>query len=133
MITSTRSGVPRIVASKSPLGKNTAAQIGKIIARLIDPNSYTGHCFRRTGTTFCADSGMSLAEIKAFTGHRSDTVVQKYIDHSMIQKETASRSVCLKRSQEEISQEVDVDKWVGGFVLSGNVTINICGKNENGK
>ena len=40
------------------------------IALLLEhPHLYTGHAFRRTSATLCAESGMSLAEIKLVTGN----------------------------------------------------------------
>jgi hypothetical protein len=60
-----------IVGTKRLLGKNTAADIAKKVAGLLglnNANCYTGHCFKRTSITWCADSGMSLMQIKAHTG-----------------------------------------------------------------
>ena len=54
------------------LGKNTTAAAPKRIAialLLEHPHLYTGHAFRRTSATLCAESGMSLAEIKLVTGN----------------------------------------------------------------
>jgi hypothetical protein len=49
---------------------NTAATPKRmaIALHLEDPKLYTGHAFRRTSATLCAESGMTVAEIKLVTG-----------------------------------------------------------------
>ena len=67
------------------IGHNVTAKTGVRIATklgLNNPELYTGHTFRRTYATICAEGGMQLAAIKQITGHKSDTVAQRYIDHS---------------------------------------------------
>ena len=57
--------------TKKVLGKNNTAATPKRMAialHLDDPKLYTGHAFRRTSATLCAESGMTLAEIKLVTG-----------------------------------------------------------------
>ena len=78
--------------AKRPVGKNTISSYGKRIAtmlRLENPDGYTGHCWRRTATTLCAEAGLSIPQMKAVTGHRSDTVLQGYIDNSILMKRKA--------------------------------------------
>ena len=67
----------------APIGKNTLADAGKKLAGILglpDHDAYTGHCWRRTAVTLACEKGLTLPQIKALTGHRSDTVVQGYID-----------------------------------------------------
>jgi len=45
-----------------------------------------------------ADCGMSLAQIKSASGHKSDRVVQKYIDNSSVQKRTAATALGVHHS-----------------------------------
>ena len=74
-----------IKGTKINIGHNVTAKTGVRIATklgLNNPELYTGHTFRRTCATICAEGGMQLAAIKQITGHRSDTVAQRYIDHS---------------------------------------------------
>ena len=78
---------------KCPIGKNALGRFGKEVAKSLGkPNwaSFTGHCWRRTAATICAESGFSVPEIKNVTGHKSDTVVQGYIDSSMRMKRKAA-------------------------------------------
>jgi len=51
---------------------------------------YSSHTLRRTADTVYADAGMTLPQIKSTTGHKSDSVVQGYIDNSMVQKRTSA-------------------------------------------
>jgi len=78
-----------IIATNSPLGINSLRNVGTQIAQWLieqgvelshEPKAYTGHTWRRTSITWCADAGLSLPQIKAVSGHKSDTVVQGYID-----------------------------------------------------
>lgn len=50
-----------------PIGKNKIAEMPQIIAaclNLENASTYTGHSFRRTSTTFLADAGASIEDIK---------------------------------------------------------------------
>ena len=63
-----------ITATKQNIGHNTTAKTGVRIANrlgLDSPGLYTGHTFRRTAATICAESGMTLPEIKLVTGKKS--------------------------------------------------------------
>jgi hypothetical protein len=67
--------------------------VGKKIADALflrDPERYTGHVFRRTGITLFANTGASLCQIKAYSGHKSDSVPQRYIDTSVPMKTVAA-------------------------------------------
>lgn len=92
-LSTTREGT--IKSTEQVIGKETAAKYGKRIAHLLhlsEPNTYTGHTWRRTSITFMANSGLSLAQIKSVSGHKSDTVVQGYIDKSMHMQTTTAQS-----------------------------------------
>ena len=65
---------------------------------LLNPEKYTSHSCKRTSLTWMADSGMSLAQIKSASGHKSDRVVQKYIDNSSVQKRTAATALGVHHS-----------------------------------
>ena len=61
----------RIMATAKNIGHNTTAKTGIRIANRLElenPELYTGHIFRRTAATICAESGMTLPEIKLVTG-----------------------------------------------------------------
>ena len=50
---------------------------------------------RRTSITHAADKGLSLPQIKAISGHKSDTVVQSYISKSDAMRTLAARALSL--------------------------------------
>ena len=61
----------KIIGTGRNIGHNTTAKAGIRIATrlgLENPELYTGHTFRRTAATLCAESGMTLPEIKLLTG-----------------------------------------------------------------
>lgn len=69
----------------TPLGKNSLREVPKMIAtflNLMNPQSYTGQCFRRTSATALADRGISLTNLKQHAGWKSDTVAEGYIANS---------------------------------------------------
>ena len=97
-------------STEQVIGKNTTAKYGKEIANLLHleaPDSYTGHTWRRTSITFMANAGMSLPQIKSVSGHKSDTVVQGYIDKSEhMQTITAETREVKPRHHEELQQQI---------------------------
>jgi integrase len=85
-----------IRATAQLIGTHTASNYGKEIAFALElPNyeKYTGHCWRRTTITIGANAGLTLPQLKALSGHKSDTVLQKYIDNSGPMKATVSEAI----------------------------------------
>lgn len=104
-LTSDRDG--KIISTQKQVGKNTIADFGKQIAKLLgksDWNLYTSHTFRRTAATVCADAGMKLPQIKSTTGHKSDSVVQGYIDKSIVQKYTSAEALSVSGNKKKSSR-----------------------------
>ena len=96
----------QLVVTKAVIGINTLASYGKDIGRMIglpedEYNRLTGHTKRRTSITAMAEAGMTVCQIKAATGHKSDQVVQLYIDNSMKMKRLAAAAVQCNTSREE--------------------------------
>eukprot|EP01036_Dinobryon_divergens_P022284 gene22284-30527_t len=80
----------KICSTNQVIGKNMVSNYGKEIARILDlpdPDRFTGHCWRRAAVTLLANKGLSLPQIKCMSGHKSDKVVQGYIDKSEVMKE----------------------------------------------
>lgn len=89
----------KVCQTMQVIGHSTAGNYGKKIANLLGYEnflSYTGHCWRRSSTTFAADAGLSLPQIKVLTGHKSDTVVQGYIDRSKPMQKLVTSAVSLQ-------------------------------------
>ena len=70
---------------KQPMGKNLLYGIGKDVATklvLENPESYTGHCFRRTSATMAADGGATAQQMQRACGWKSVRTAQKYVEES---------------------------------------------------
>ncbi|KAJ8915302.1 hypothetical protein NQ315_014810 [Exocentrus adspersus] len=76
-----------------PVGINTFSIPKKIAAYLglPEPNSFTGHCFRRTSATFLADSGADIQVLKRHSGWRSSGVAEAYVEDSIENKVNISK------------------------------------------
>lgn len=79
----------RILVNGKPsakvIGKNSLSKIPYDVAvalSLPNPESYTGHCLRRTAATLLAESGVSKITLKLAGRWKSDTVCDGYIDDS---------------------------------------------------
>lgn len=116
-----------INATKSVLGHNTTAKTGVRIATVLglpNPELYTGHTFRRTCATICVERGMQLVGIKQITGHKSDTVAQKYIDRSKNMRQGGADTLSLKGLQkDEDGQELRKRKSPWDTVQSTRVPV----------
>lgn len=80
------------------IGKNTAAEFGKDIAKVLNlpnPGRYTGHCWRATSLTWAANAGLSVNQMKSISGHQSDSVIEGYIRNSTFMKHTTSAALAL--------------------------------------
>ena len=71
--------------SKLPMGINYMYAMPRDIAtalKLENPESYTGHGFRRSCATQMADSGANSVELRRFFLWKDDTTANQYIDES---------------------------------------------------
>lgn len=78
------------------MGKHSIAQIPKNVARFLnlpDPDSYTGHSYRRTTTTVAANAGFTVTELKRLMGWKSDRVCEGYIQNSVAYQRSLSKRV----------------------------------------
>lgn len=78
-----------------PVGKNTFYKIPSIVAKFLNlpnPDSYTGHAFRRTSATLLANSGVDILNLKKHGGWKSSVIAESYVADSVYQKQNiASR------------------------------------------
>jgi hypothetical protein len=56
---------------------------------------YTSHCIRRTAISLGANAGMTMSQLKAMSGHKSDTSCEGYIARSMPMKLSAANALSL--------------------------------------
>jgi integrase len=71
--------------TNNPLGQNTLRKIPQSIAQFLElqfPETFTGHCFRRTSATSLADSGETLLNLKRHGGWKSSSVAEGYLHNS---------------------------------------------------
>ena len=91
-----------LLLTKQRIGRNSLQKFSKEVALALGKTNwttFTAHAYKRTSVTFLADAGLTLSEIKGHTKHKSDMVVQKYIDNSAIQKRKASDALCITESK----------------------------------
>jgi Phage integrase family len=115
-----------IQATKIVVGKNKMADYCKDIARYLglpNPNSYTGHTLRRTAITWAANAGLPLSQIKCLSGHRSDTVVQGYIDTSDHMRNITAGAVTVNASANESPSTSSSTVAAGGRTITLNITL----------
>jgi hypothetical protein len=97
--------------SVNALGKNRFSEIGKLAARelgLDDPDSYTGHCWRRSAATNSSDEGIDVQLLMRMMGWRSVTTAMGYIDRSKKNSYTmAMYLVNVQRTQEANLADLD--------------------------
>ena len=70
---------------RQPLGKRYMQQIGKDVANVLNmehPNSYTGHCWRRSAATEAAGNGATSADLKRTFGWKQESTSLRYLDHT---------------------------------------------------
>ncbi|XP_015127656.1 uncharacterized protein LOC107048788 [Diachasma alloeum] len=82
--------------TNQPIGRNKIASFAKAIAeylKLPNPEQYTGHCFRRAGTSQFANTGATVTEIMQFGGWDSFTSAKGYVDDSAVHKNERCRKI----------------------------------------
>lgn len=71
------------------VGINKFGNLPKEIAKYLkmpNPESYTGHCFRRSSATILVDAGGDMISLKRHGGWQSTAVAEGYIDNSLNNK-----------------------------------------------
>lgn len=79
-----------------PIGINTIGSMPKNIAvwlELEEPNTYTGHSFRRSSATVFADAGASITTLKRHGGWKSAQIAESYVEDSVQNKRKIGKSI----------------------------------------
>lgn len=79
-----------------PVGINTFGSIPKIIATclgLLNPDQYTGHCFRRTSASLLADAGADIQTVMRHGGWKSASVAEGYVENSTETKKKIAKQI----------------------------------------
>ena len=88
------------MSTQKPIGINTIKKFGGKIASLLNlnnPHTYTGHWVRRTAITMGVESGLTLHQLKCLSGHKSDGVLQEYIENGEPMKRVIAESLHLSK------------------------------------
>ena len=90
--------------SKQVVGINTMGKIPSVIAKYLqleDPNSYSGHSFRRTSATLLVNAGADTLALKRHGGWKSTAVAEGYVENSMKTKVQFANKILHNRSGNE--------------------------------
>lgn len=82
--------------TKQALGINMIGAVPKIVAeylQLENPETYTGHCLRRTGTSLLVNSGADIDTVKRFGVWKSNAVAEGYIVENLENKRRISSRI----------------------------------------
>lgn len=82
--------------TRQNMGHNTISQTPKTIAtflKLQDPESYTGHTFRRSSATILAENGGDILTLKRHGGWKSSGVAEGYVEESISDKKRIAEMV----------------------------------------
>lgn len=85
------------------VGINKVGECPKVIATFLNlphPESYIGHCFRRTSASLLADSGADMHAIMRHGGCRSSSVAAGYVDQSTNNKKRTADNILGHRSSD---------------------------------
>ena len=66
--------------------------------QLSNANSYTGHCFKRTGATLLANSGCTTLDLKRAGCWKSESVAERYVANSESTRMEVSKKLRLSES-----------------------------------
>ncbi len=110
----------RMKGTNKRIGINVLKAYPSKIAEMLKlehANSYSSHSWRRTTASSLAAKNFNLVNIKNITGHKSDKVVQGYIDCSRGQKLKAAKALAVNSpSQTEFVEEIEDYDDVYDFV-----------------
>lgn len=118
------------------VGVHTIGKMPSMIAkylRLPYPETYTGHCFRRSSATLLANTGADMSILKRHGGWKSTTVAEGYVEDSIENKKQISNSIYgdivsgLNVGNNHYSETLDVVASTSGVNISNNTncTINV--------
>ncbi|XP_034939961.1 uncharacterized protein [Chelonus insularis] len=95
------------------VGRNKFAKMPQEIAKFLkleNPETFTGHCFRRTGATVVADAGASIIDLKRFGGWKSRSVVKGYIKESIQNKQKLDDTIADAINSTNSNNSIDIDE-----------------------
>lgn len=127
--------------SKQPIGIHTLATFPKEIASflgLVNPEKYTGHCWRRTGGTILADQGASVLDLQRAGGWGSSVVAETYVAESSVQKEKVASIFDFDKKglsttslplMQSTQSSLQMSKTQGALFANCSIVFNNCNMN----
>jgi Integrase len=109
---------------------NMAREIAKFLM-LENPESYTGHCFRRSSATILVNSGSNLLALKRHGGWKSSTVAEGYVDDCLRNKMEVSKKI--ESSVSSAATEPEQRSSTGIQQENNDRTLKNCTKNTTPK
>lgn len=79
-----------------PVGINSFGKMATSVAKFLkleNPETYTGHAFRRSAATLLADCGADVRILKRFGGWKSDNVAEGYVEDSLQNKVNIGKKI----------------------------------------
>lgn len=113
------------------VGIHTIGGVARKIAEFLglkNPETYTGHSLRRTGSTLLADSGADTSVLKRFGGWKSSSVAERYVQDSLAAKNKIARMIQGGESFVEVLAKRQEKESSTKTVPSGD---NVCDRNSN--
>lgn len=80
----------------------------------------SGHSFRRSSTTFFANTGASIEALKRHTGHKSSAVCETYIDESRGYKKRTANAIVSSLNSTSTSSTVVASNDLQSIQLEGS-------------
>ena len=117
-----------------PMGVNTLYGIGKDVAiklGLENPETYTGHCFRRTAATMAADGGATPQQLQRAFGWQSISTAQRYVEESQSGARAMASILTKTLTTSSTSNATVVQHQQDGPSGVTTKTYNIQGNGEN--
>ena len=115
------------IGTNEVIGKNTIAQYPSVVAKYLNlenPESYTGHCIRRSASTILADSGkVDKITLKRAGRWKSDVVCDGYIEESKHSKKVIANALasnsdlCGVGKNNDSVQNINISNVTGNIVL----------------
>ena len=110
-----------------PMGKNKLATIGVDIAKKLElskPETYTGHCFRRTSATLAADGGATIPEMQRAFAWKSAKTAMKYVDNTDEGAEAMAEVIGIGKKDREDSPVAGTSKYFKSKSSPTNVPVS---------
>ncbi|OXU17037.1 hypothetical protein TSAR_016695 [Trichomalopsis sarcophagae] len=117
------------------IGRNKIRETPQAIASYLDlqdANSYTGHCFRRTGATLLSDSDANITILKQLGGWKSTNIAQVLQQCRLSTSKNSLSKIIANKSalSEAVDDDVFDDIEITDFTTARNTKIDVPSSKE---